>query len=43
MQTRRGDGTFHADAFCAFLGDALAVLRDAPPEAETPSLSALLR
>lgn len=42
VQTRRGDG-WHADAFCAFLGDAHASFAagDAPG-AETPSLWALL-
>lgn len=36
VQTRRGSGAWHADSFCAFLGDALAVLRDQPPRDETP-------
>lgn len=40
VQTRRGSGAWHADSFCAFLGDALA-LPDAP-DAATPSLRSLL-
>jgi len=40
VQTRRGSGAWHADSFCAFLGDALA-LSDAP-DAATPSLRGLL-
>ena len=30
VQTRRGDGSFHADSFCAFFNDALTL--DAPSE-----------
>ncbi len=41
VQTRRGSGAWHADSFCAFLGDAMAVLRDQPPQAATPCFVAL--
>jgi len=42
VQTRRGDG-WHADAFCAFLGDAHALFTAGEaPQAATPSLWALL-
>lgn len=39
VQTRRGSGAWHADSFCAFLGDALAL---APAEPATPSFRSLL-
>ncbi|MFL1463256.1 peptidoglycan-binding protein [Roseococcus sp. DSY-14] len=42
VQTRRGSGAWHADSFCAFLGDALAVLGDQKPAAETPCFAGLL-
>ena len=42
VQTRRGSGTWHADSFSAFFGDALAVLKAQPPAPETPSFTALL-
>ncbi|HZH45309.1 MAG TPA: peptidoglycan-binding protein [Roseococcus sp.] len=42
VQTRRGGGSWHADSFAAFFGDALAVLRDQPPSPETPCFGALL-
>lgn len=41
VQTRRGSGAWHADSFSEFLGDALAVLRDQPPQAQTPCFAAL--
>ena len=41
VQTRRGSGAWHADSFVAFLGDALAVLRDQPPDAATPCFGAM--
>lgn len=42
VQTRRGDG-WHADAFCAFLGDAHALFTGGEPPGEAvPSLWALL-
>ncbi len=41
VQTRRGSGDWHADSFCAFLGDALAVLEADPPEEGTPHFGAL--
>jgi soluble lytic murein transglycosylase-like protein len=42
VQTRRDAAHWHADSFCAFFNDALAVLADSPPEATTPSFSRLL-
>ena len=39
VQTRRGDGSFHADSFTAFFNDALTL--DAPAEA-VPSFRGLL-
>jgi hypothetical protein len=39
VQTRRGNGAWHADSFIAFLGDALAL---PPPEDATPSFRSLL-
>ncbi len=42
VQTRRDATHCHADAFCAFFNDALAVLAEAPAAAETPSFGALL-
>lgn len=39
VQTRRGDGSFHADSFCAFFNDALTL--DAPAEG-VPSFRGLL-
>jgi len=43
VQTRRGDGTWHADSFCAYFGDAQAVFTAGdPPAPQTPSLWALL-
>ncbi len=41
-QTRRDANHWHADAFCGFLGDALAVLAGDPPDAATPCFAALL-
>jgi peptidoglycan hydrolase-like protein with peptidoglycan-binding domain len=43
VQTRRGNGAWHADSFSAFLGDACAVFAGQPPLPETPSLWALMR
>ncbi len=43
VQTQRDAGHWHADAFSAFFGDALAVLAQDPPDAATPSFAALLR
>jgi hypothetical protein len=43
VQTQRDAATWHADAFCAFFGDALAVLAQDPPDTATPSFVALLR
>jgi hypothetical protein len=40
VQTQRGNGHFHADSFCAFFNDALAVT-PAPPE-DVPNFRALL-
>jgi hypothetical protein len=40
VQTRRGSGAWHADSFCAFLGDALALPE--APDATTPALRGLL-
>ena len=40
VQTRRGSGAWHADSFCAFLGDALALPE--APDGATPSLRGLL-
>lgn len=42
VQTRRDATHWHADAFCAFFNDAVAVLAEAPPAATTPSFGALL-
>ncbi len=42
VQTRRDARHLHADAFCGFFNDALAVLAAAPPESATPSFIALL-
>lgn len=41
VQTRRDASHGHADAFCAFFNDAVAVLAIAPPAPETPSFAAL--
>jgi soluble lytic murein transglycosylase-like protein len=43
VQTKRDATSWHADAFCAFFGDALAVLAQDPPDAATPNWAALLR
>lgn len=42
VQTRRADH-FHADVFCGFFNDALAVLGAVPPQPATPSFLLLLR
>ncbi len=42
VQTKRDATSWHADAFCAFFGDALAVLAQDPPEPATPCFAALL-
>ncbi|WP_431304926.1 peptidoglycan-binding protein [Sediminicoccus sp. BL-A-41-H5] len=40
VQTQRGQGHFHADSFCAFFNDALAVIP--APAADVPNFRALL-
>lgn len=43
VQTRRGNGDWHADSFCAFFNDALNIFRaGTAPGAEVPSFQALL-
>lgn len=40
VQTRRGNGHFHADSFCDFFNDALALIP--PPAKDVPSFRSLL-
>lgn len=42
VQTRRSGGSWHADSFVAFFGDALAVLADQPLTAATPCFRSLM-
>lgn len=42
VQTDRGGGKFHADAFVEYFNDAFAVLSQQPPEDNTPSYWTLL-